>query len=72
MKRKNKGKTKRSSNGNARQRANLSLRMNILFFTIFIMFSVLVIRLGYIQIVKGDEYVAQLQKTEEATVNTSV
>ncbi|GEK33933.1 peptidoglycan D,D-transpeptidase FtsI family protein [Kurthia sibirica] len=72
MKRKNKGKLKRSSNGNARQRANLSLRMNILFFTIFILFSGLVIRLGYMQIVKGDEYAKQLEKTEEATVNTSV
>lgn len=72
MKRKNKGKMKRSSNGNAKQRANLSLRMNILFFTIFILFSALVIRLGYVQIVKGDEYVQQLKKTEEATVNTSV
>ena len=72
MKRKNKGKTKRSSNGNAKQRANLSLRMNILFFTIFILFTVLVMRLGYVQIVKGEEYAQQLQKTEEATVNTSV
>lgn len=72
MKRKNKDKMKRSSNGNAKQRANLSLRMNILFFTIFILFSALVVRLGYVQIVKGDEYVQQLKKTEEATVNTSV
>lgn len=72
MKRKNKGKMKRSSNGNAKQRANLSLRMNILFVTIFVLFSCLVIRLGYVQIVKGDEYVQQLKKTEEATVNTSV
>lgn len=72
MKRRNKGKMKRSSNGNAKQRANLSLRMNILFFTIFVLFSCLVIRLGYVQIVKGDDYVQQLKKTEEATVNTSV
>ena len=46
--------------------------MNALFFTIFILFSVLVFRLGYLQIVKGEEYVRELEHTEEIQVNTSV
>lgn len=46
--------------------------MNILFFSIFILFSVLIFRLGYLQIVKGEDYVRALERTEEISVNTSV
>jgi len=46
--------------------------MNALFFTVFILFSVLIFRLGYLQIVKGEEYVRELENTEEIQVNTSV
>lgn len=55
-----------------RQRKNIAFRMNVLFFSIFLLFSVLILRLGYLQIVKGEEYVKQLEKTEEIAVNTSV
>ena len=55
-----------------KQRTNLTFRMNALFFTIFILFSVLIFRLGYLQIVKGEEYVRELERTEEIQVNTSV
>ncbi|MGX9135268.1 peptidoglycan D,D-transpeptidase FtsI family protein [Rummeliibacillus sp. JY-2-4R] len=46
--------------------------MNVLFFSIFMLFSILILRLGYMQIVKGDDYVRALEQTEEVTVNTSV
>ncbi|WP_397540176.1 peptidoglycan D,D-transpeptidase FtsI family protein [Rummeliibacillus pycnus] len=46
--------------------------MNVLFFSIFVLFSILILRLGYMQIVKGNDYVRALQQTEEVTVNTSV
>lgn len=46
--------------------------MNILFFTIFVLFSILILRLGYMQIVKGEVYVRELKKAEEITVNTNV
>lgn len=52
--------------------ATLSFRMNILFFAIFVLFSILIFRLGYLQIVKGEEYVSAIKRTEEVTVNTSV
>ena len=55
-----------------KRHTNLTFRMNALFFTVFILFSVLVFRLGYLQIVKGEEYVRELERTEEIQVNTSV
>lgn len=56
----------------AMQRASLTFRMNVLFFSIFILFSMLIFRLGYLQIVKGEDYVRALERTEEVRVNTSV
>ncbi len=54
------------------QRKHIAFRMNLLFFSIFFLFSLLIFRLGYLQIVKGDEYTSLLEKTEEITINTSV
>ncbi|MGN7479291.1 peptidoglycan D,D-transpeptidase FtsI family protein [Solibacillus silvestris] len=62
----------RQQNPKAKQRASLTFRMNVLFFSIFVLFSVLIFRLGYIQIVKGEDYVRELERTEEVRVNTSV
>ena len=56
----------------AKQRTSLAFRMNVLFFSIFICFSILIFRLGYLQIVKGEEYVSELERKEEIRVNTSV
>ncbi|MGE7837003.1 peptidoglycan D,D-transpeptidase FtsI family protein [Viridibacillus arvi] len=72
MRKKNPSKKKRAASVKAKQRANLSFRMNILFFSIFLLFSMLILRLGYMQIVKGEEYVRELAQTEEVTVNSSV
>lgn len=55
-----------------RQRKHIAFRMNFLFFSIFILFSLLILRLGYLQIVKGEEYTRELQQKEEVPVNTSV
>lgn len=62
----------RASSVKAKHRASLSFRMNVLFFAIFILFSLLIFRLGYLQIVKGEDYVRALERTEEISVNTSV
>ena len=56
----------------AKHRASLTFRMNVLFFLIFLIFSALIFRLGYMQIVNGEDYVTELQKKEEVRVNTSV
>ena len=62
----------RASSVKANQRASLSFRMNVLFFSIFILFSMLIFRLGYLQIIKGEDYVSLLESTAEVPVNTSV
>ncbi|MEG0258961.1 MAG: penicillin-binding protein 2 [Lysinibacillus sp.] len=63
---------KRASSVKAKHHSNLTFRMNVLFFSIFLAFSLLIFRLGYMQIVKGEEYVSFLEQTEEVPVNTSV
>lgn len=68
----NKPRLNRASSAKAKYRASLSFRMNVLFFSIFILFSLLIFRLGYLQIVKGEDYVRTLERTEEVAVNTSV
>ncbi|MCG3089073.1 penicillin-binding protein 2 [Sporosarcina sp. MB25] len=55
-----------------RQRKHIAFRMNFLFFSIFILFSLLILRLGYLQIVKGEDYKRLLERTEDIAVNTSV
>ncbi|WP_167578594.1 peptidoglycan D,D-transpeptidase FtsI family protein [Jeotgalibacillus proteolyticus] len=46
--------------------------MNVLFFAVFLLFSLLILRLGVLQIVNGENYVRELERTEEVLVNTSV
>ncbi len=46
--------------------------MNILFFVVFLLFSGLILRLGIVQIVYGEDYKREIQRTEDVTVNTSV
>ncbi|WP_407408675.1 peptidoglycan D,D-transpeptidase FtsI family protein [Peribacillus sp.] len=55
-----------------KQKAKMPFRMNLLFLAVFLLFSLLVVRLGVIQIVYGDDYVSELERTENVTVNTSV
>lgn len=61
-----KQKTKKS------RKAKLRLRLTGLFFAVFILFSVLIVRLGIIQIVSGEEYAAQVKATEVTPVSSSV
>lgn len=56
----------------AKLKSHTVFRMNILFFSIFLLFSVLILRLGYLQIVKGEDFARALARTEEVPVNTSV
>ncbi len=44
----------------------------MLFFVIFVLFSVLILRLGMVQIVYGDDYRRELERTEDVTVNNPV
>ncbi|MDQ0268244.1 peptidoglycan D,D-transpeptidase FtsI family protein [Cytobacillus purgationiresistens] len=50
----------------------LSLRINIMFFVIFLLFSVLIFRLGMVQIVFGEDYKREIERTVEVPVTTPV
>ncbi|MDG5788754.1 penicillin-binding protein 2 [Evansella sp. AB-P1] len=45
------------------RRNHLPVRLNILFFLVFLLFSALILRLGIIQIVQGEEFQEQLERT---------
>ncbi|WP_033541937.1 peptidoglycan D,D-transpeptidase FtsI family protein [Planococcus sp. CAU13] len=63
---------RRVSQAKSKLKSHTAFRMNVLFFSIFILFSMLILRLGYLQIVKGEDYSRLLARTEEVPVNTSV
>ncbi|MER2088483.1 MAG: penicillin-binding protein 2 [Sporosarcina sp.] len=63
---------RKAEQAKTRQRRHIAFRMNFLFFSIFVLFSLLIFRLGYLQIVKGEDYSRALERTEEVAVNTSV
>ncbi|MEK4908247.1 peptidoglycan D,D-transpeptidase FtsI family protein [Niallia sp. FSL M8-0099] len=55
-----------------KKRNPIPLRVNIIFFTVFLLFSALILRLGFVQIVYGDEYKKQVEKKEDIIISTSV
>ncbi|MED3562219.1 penicillin-binding transpeptidase domain-containing protein, partial [Bacillus xiapuensis] len=44
----------------------------MLFFMVFLLFSILILRLGVVQIVYGDDFKREIQRTEDITVNNPV
>lgn len=50
----------------------LPLRVNILFLTVFLLFSLLVLRLGIVQIVQGEDFKREVDRKEDYTVNNPV
>ncbi len=59
-------------NKKKKKKTHVPFRLNVLFFLVFVLFSVLILRLGVVQIVYGDEYRREVERTEEVTVNNSV
>ena len=55
-----------------KKKNKIPFRLNFMFFFIFILFSALVIRLGIVQIVYGDDYLREVDRTENDVVNTPV
>jgi len=55
-----------------KKRSQVPFRLNMLFFIVFLLFSALVMRLGVIQIVYGEDYRKEVERTENVTVSTSV
>lgn len=55
-----------------KKKTHVPFRLNLLFLGVFVLFSVLILRLGVVQIVYGDDYKRELEKKEEVPVNTPV
>ncbi|MFP3414050.1 penicillin-binding protein 2 [Bacillus sp. SIMBA_074] len=60
-------KKKKEKSGRA-----LPIRLNILFFCVFLLFSGIIIQLGKVQIFDGETYKNEVEKRENATVNLTV
>lgn len=48
-----------------KKRNHLPFRLNILFLTVFLAFSILILRLGFVQIVEGQDYQDKVQQTKQ-------
>lgn len=57
---------------NKKKKTHVPFRLNMLFFMVFVLFSALILRLGIVQIVYGDDYRREIERTEEITVNNPV
>lgn len=55
-----------------KKRAHFPFRLNILFFSVFLLFSVLILRLGFVQIVYGENFKRDLERKEDITVSSPV
>ncbi len=55
-----------------KKRNQVPIRLNMLFFIVFILFSALILRLGVVQIVYGDDYKKEVARTEDSTISTPV
>ncbi|MFB7639145.1 peptidoglycan D,D-transpeptidase FtsI family protein [Peribacillus butanolivorans] len=55
-----------------KKKTSIPFRLNFMFFLIFILFSSLIIRLGIVQIVYGDDYLREVDRTENDVANTPV
>jgi penicillin-binding protein A len=55
-----------------KKKSPVMLRINILFFLVFILFSLLILRLGIVQIVHGEDYKRELNRKDDYTVNNPV
>lgn len=55
-----------------KKKTHVPIRLNMIFFIVFILFSVLILRLGVVQIVYGDDFKREIERTEDITINNPV
>lgn len=61
-------KTKRKD----KVRSHIPFRLNLLFFIIFLLFVALILRTGFLQIIKGEEFQAEVGRTESTIITGNV
>lgn len=57
---------------NKGNQSHIPFRLNLLFFIVFLLFVSLIVRLAYLQIIKGEEYKAEVERTESTVVRGNV
>jgi penicillin-binding protein A len=55
-----------------KKKTHVPFRLNMIFFIVFLLFSILILRLGFVQIVYGDDFKREIERTEDITVNNPV
>ena len=55
-----------------KRKNHLPFRLNILFFAVFLLFSIMIVRLGVVQLVYGEAFREEVERTEDITVGTMV
>lgn len=55
-----------------RTKSHIPFRLNLLFFIIFLLFVALIMRTGYLQIIKGEEFQAEVERTESTIIRENV
>ena len=59
-------------NKKEQHKSHIPFRLNLLFFIIFLLFVALIVRTGYLQIIKGDEFKAEVARTESTIIRNNV
>lgn len=55
-----------------KKRKQLPFRLNLLFFAVFVLFSLIIVRLGVVQLVYGETFREEVDRTEDITIGTMV
>ncbi|MFC6170617.1 peptidoglycan D,D-transpeptidase FtsI family protein [Loigolactobacillus jiayinensis] len=63
---------RKKSNRPAKNQSSIPFRLNFLLFIVFILFAALIAQLGYLQILYGSKFEAEVEKTDKTTVTTTV
>ncbi|KIY22333.1 penicillin-binding protein [Mesobacillus subterraneus] len=59
-------------NKQKKKKTKVPFRLNMVFFAVFVLFSTLILRLGIVQIVYGEDFKREIERTEDVTVNNPV
>jgi penicillin-binding protein A len=55
-----------------KKKSHFPFRLNLLFFSVFVLFSILILRLGFVQIVYGENFKRELERKEDVTIHNPV